>query len=133
MIYNISLEFVDDCVIQDLQLPAPSCMSASSLLCVSLHKKTGGFLLSVRAKPTGKRNRIANISGEALEVELAAKPHNGEANQELLDYMSDIFRIKKRDLSLVSGDKSRDKQVLVNPGLVTEEHIVSCLHTEFNS
>jgi uncharacterized protein (TIGR00251 family) len=73
------------------------------------------------------------MSGEALEVELAAKPQNGEANAELIDYMSDIFRLKKRDLSLVSGDKSRDKQLLVLPGLISEESIIASIVSEFNS
>ena len=103
-----------------------------SLACISINRG-GGLLLAIRAKPTGKRNRLANISGPALEVELAAKPQNGEANAELIDYLSDIFRIKKRDLQLISGDKSRDKQVLVSPGLLDSERAKNFIESEYAS
>ena len=99
---------------------------------MSLHR-SGGLLLLIRAKPTGKRNRLANISGPALEVELAAKPQNGEANAELIDYLSDILHVKKRDLHLISGDKSRDKQVLVAPGLIDMDKAKQFIESEFSS
>ncbi len=85
----------------------------------------------VRAKPTGKRNRLVNISASALEVELAAKPQNGEANAELIDYLSDILHVRKRDIELISGDKSRDKQLLVASGLVDLEKAKQLIETEF--
>lgn len=89
--------------------------------------------MGIRAKPTGKRNRIVSMSGPALEVELAAKPQNGEANAELVDYMSDILRVKKRDLQLISGDKSRDKQLLLQTGLLDIEKVQQLLDIELNS
>jgi uncharacterized protein (TIGR00251 family) len=89
--------------------------------------------MGIRAKPTGKRNRIVSTSGPALEVELAAKPQNGEANAELIDYISDILRLKKRDLQLISGDKSRDKQLLLQAGLLDLENVRQLLDLELNS
>ena len=86
----------------------------------------------VRAKPTGKRNRLVSISGPALEVELAAKPQNGEANAELIDYLSDILHVRKRDIELISGDKSRDKQLLVAPGLIDLAKATQLIETEFS-
>ena len=87
----------------------------------------------IRAKPTGKRNRLVNISGPSLEVELSAKPQNGEANAELIDYLSDILHVKKRDIQLISGDKSRDKQVLVAPGVVDLDKAKQFIESEFSS
>ena len=104
----------------------------TALSWLTLHK-SGGILMGIRAKPTGKRNRIVNMSGPALEVELAAKPQNGEANAELVDYMSDILRVKKRDLQLISGDKSRDKQLLLQAGLLDIEKVQQLLDIELNS
>jgi len=107
---------------------------SSPRLFLTLHKASGGVILLVRAKPTGKRNRLVNISGPSLEVELAAKPQNGEANAELIDYISDILHMKKIDLQLISGGKARDKQVLVNPpGLMDIERVEKLIETEFNS
>ena len=99
---------------------------------MSIHR-SGGLLLHVRAKPTGKRNRLVRISGPTLEIELAAKPQNGEANTELVDYLSDILHVKKRDIDLISGSKSRDKQVLVSPGLLDLDQAKQFIEVEFTS
>ena len=87
----------------------------------------------IRAKPTGKQNRVVSVSGEALELELAAKPLNGQANAELIDYVSDILRVKKRDLQLIRGDKSRDKQLLLESGLLDIEKVKQMIELECNS
>ena len=89
--------------------------------------------MAVRAKPTGKQNRIVNISGASIEVELAAKPQKGEANAELIDYVSDILRLKKRDIELISGDKSKDKTLLIHAGLIDIDKITQYIQLEFNS
>ena len=89
--------------------------------------------MAIRAKPTGKQNRIVSVSGPALEVELAAKPQNGEANSELIDYVSDFLRVKKRDLQLITGQKSRDKQLLLQPGLLDIEKVKQFIDAEFSS
>lgn len=89
--------------------------------------------MAIRAKPTGKQNRIVSVSGPALEVELAAKPQNGEANSELIDYVSDFLRVKKRDLQLITGMKSRDKQLLLQAGLMDIENVKKFIDAEFSS
>jgi uncharacterized protein (TIGR00251 family) len=101
-----------------------------SFLCVH---KTGGILLTIRAKPTGKQNRVVSMSGPALELELAAKPKDGEANSELIDYLSHILRVKKKDLQLISGMRSRDKQLLVHPGFLDIDRVLQAISLEFNS
>lgn len=95
--------------------------------------KTGGLLIAIRAKPTGKRNRIVSVSGPALEVELTAKPQNGEANSELIEYVSDFLRVKKRDLQLITGMKSRDKQLLLQAGVMDIEKVKQFIDAEFSS
>lgn len=87
----------------------------------------------VRAKPTGKLNRLVNISGPALEVELGAKPHNGEANAELVEYFSSILRVRKRDIQVLYGQKSRDKQVLVQAGSLELETARQLIELEFTN
>jgi uncharacterized protein (TIGR00251 family) len=44
-----------------------------------------------------------------VEVRLAAPPRDGEANTELLSFMSQILGVAKSNLTLVKGGKSRAK------------------------
>jgi len=55
----------------------------------------------------------ADVSNEAVGVALAAPPRDGEANEELLSFMTQVLVVKKKQMELVSGSKSRDKVLLV--------------------
>jgi hypothetical protein len=87
---------------------------------LSFHNKAQGWALTIRAKPTGKRSRVVDLNDEeifrqeAIEVEIAARPQNGEANAELIDYLSEVLQVRKKELTLISGDKSRDKVIVVS-------------------
>ncbi len=110
----------------------PATVVAEQLPSYLSQHRNGGSVLAIRAKPTGKRNRIADVSGVALEVELAAKPQNGEANSELIDYLSDVLRIRKKDVQLISGDRCRDKQVLIGADILTLQSIKELIEAEYN-
>lgn len=52
--------------------------------------------------------------GETLEVKIAARPIDGEANAELLRFLGeDVLGVKKSVISLDRGDKSRAKTVVL--------------------
>ena len=87
----------------------------------------------VRAKPTGKRNRIVNLTDEAVEVELAAKPRNGEANAELITFVADLLRVKKKDIQLISGGTSRDKRLLLQSGILEIDRVREIFQSECSS
>jgi len=90
-------------------------MGPASLLpaCISRCTKTGGVRLQVHVKPNAKLSAITDVSNEAVGVALAAPPRDGEANEELLSFMTQVLVVKKKQMELVSGSKSRDKVLLV--------------------
>ena len=49
----------------------------------------------------------------AFLVRLAAPPVDGAANDALLAFLADILHVPRRNIMLVSGEKSRDKRVQV--------------------
>ena len=53
------------------------------------------------------------MHGDALKVRLNAPPVDGKANKAMLRFLADKLGVATSLLSLVSGDKSRRKQVLV--------------------
>lgn len=66
------------------------------------------YRLSVRVNPNSSR-RTACWKGEFLKVNLMAPPEKGRANEELLDFLEDLFALEPGDVQLVSGTTSRRK------------------------
>jgi len=53
-------------------------------------------------------------------VRLAAAPVDGAANEALIAFIADLLGCSRRDIAIVSGEKSRDKRLRV-AGLTTGE------------
>ena len=51
--------------------------------------------------------------GTHLKVKVTAAPVEGAANEACRDFFSRIFGIAKRNISIVSGARSRQKRILV--------------------
>ena len=71
----------------------------------------GKILLEIKAVPGASKTELAGLKDGRLRVRLAAAPEDGKANAELLNFLSKALGCAKRDLRLVSGEKSRLKVV----------------------
>lgn len=71
-------------------------------------------LLSVRVIPRASKSAIAGRRGDAILVRLAAPPVEGAANDELIEVLSRAFGRPRRDVTIVSGHKSRDKRISID-------------------
>ncbi len=78
-----------------------------------------GVVVQVRVIPRAGRTGLAGTRDGALLVRLGAPPVDGAANAELLELLADTLGLPKRNLSLLSGDRSKLKRVLVT-GLAVE-------------
>ncbi|MGH0134617.1 UNVERIFIED_CONTAM: hypothetical protein FKN15_023532 [Acipenser sinensis] len=62
--------------------------------------KTGCLTIVIHAKPGAKQNAITDVSTEAVGVAIAAPPSDGEANAELVWYLSKVLELKKSQVTL---------------------------------
>nr|GMD56527.1 UPF0235 protein C15orf40 homolog isoform X2 [Ipomoea batatas] len=69
--------------------------------------------ITIHAKPGSKFATITDLSDEAVGVQIDAPAKDGEANAALLDYISSVIGVKRRQVSIGSGSKSRDNVVIV--------------------
>ncbi|KAL1539029.1 UPF0235 protein C15orf40 [Salvia divinorum] len=69
--------------------------------------------ISVHAKPGSRLATITDMNDDAVGVQIDAPAKDGEANAALLDFISSVIGVKKRQVSIGSGSKSRDKIVMV--------------------
>jgi uncharacterized protein len=79
-----------------------------------------GVTIAVRAVPRAGRSGIAGTRGDALLVRLAAAPVDGAANDELIAVLAKALDLPKRRLSVVAGERARDKRVLVQGASLAE-------------
>ncbi|CAM3677317.1 DUF167 domain-containing protein [Kibdelosporangium persicum] len=70
------------------------------------------FRFAVRVKPGARQDRVGGRWGEnALIVAVAAPAVEGKANEHLRAVLAKIFGVRKADVSLVAGERGRDKIV----------------------
>jgi len=71
----------------------------------------GKILLEIKAVPGASKTELAGIKDGRLRIRIAAAPEDGKANAELLRLLSRALGCPRRDLRLISGEKSRFKAV----------------------
>ncbi len=70
----------------------------------------------MRLTPRGRGDRVEGVvhgpdGTAALKVSVTAPPADGRANDALLQFLAKEWRVARRDLTIVSGLKSRNKTV----------------------
>lgn len=79
-----------------------------------LHGGQRGSALAVRVTPRASRNEIVEVLDDGtIKVRLAAPPADNEANEALINFLSEILGVPKTKLDIVAGTVGRDKLVSV--------------------
>ena len=73
----------------------------------------GSVSLRVHAQPGAKRSEVAGLHGEAVKIRVAAPALEDRANEALVAFLAERFGVPRRDVSLVSGERSREKRFRV--------------------
>jgi uncharacterized protein (TIGR00251 family) len=77
-----------------------------------LRQTDRGILLLLHVQPRASKTEIAGIHGDRLKVRLAAPPVDGEANLELVAYLSRRLAVPKSRIHILRGESGRTKDVL---------------------
>lgn len=68
--------------------------------------------LNIRVQPNAKQNKLIEEEGR-LKVYLAAPPVEGKANRALIDFLVEHYKVKRSQVKIIKGLKSRDKCVII--------------------
>ncbi|MDP2904759.1 MAG: peptidoglycan editing factor PgeF [Candidatus Omnitrophota bacterium] len=71
------------------------------------------MIVSVRVSPKASFNRVVEENGK-FKVHLSRPAQDGEANAQLVDLLAGHLKVKKYQIKIVKGLKSRDKSVEVS-------------------
>lgn len=67
--------------------------------------------ISVRVIPRAKNDQVAEPRGDAAAIRLQAPPVEGAANKALAKFLAKALRVRRSDIRIVSGERSRDKVI----------------------
>ena len=70
--------------------------------------------INVRVQTKAKRNHIEVIEGGRLKVYVIAAPESGRANDNVITLLSKALKVPKSRISIVRGQKSRDKLIRID-------------------
>lgn len=69
--------------------------------------------LEIKAVPNAPRSEVAGWMGAALKVKVHAPALEGRANDELCEFLAEKLGLPRRAVTLLRGDKSRQKVVRI--------------------
>ncbi len=67
--------------------------------------------VNIKVEPRSSRTGIAGPYKDGLKVKLASPPVEGKANKELIEVLAKKFGIRKKDVEIIKGAKSKNKIV----------------------
>ena len=76
--------------------------------------------ISLHVYPNAPRNQLVGFSDGVLGVKIAAPPVKGQANRELVAFLSQVLGVGKSSLAILRGHTSRNKLISVS-GLSQQE------------
>lgn len=70
--------------------------------------------LSVYAKPGASKNEITGLNADnsRICIKIKAPPVDGKANEELIKYLSKLFKVPKNSILINKGEASKQKTLI---------------------
>jgi uncharacterized protein len=79
-----------------------------------------GVRIEMRVIPRASKNAIEGIRGGRLLVTVTAPPVDRAANAAIVEVVSKAMGLPKRDVTIVAGDRSRNKSIVLSGLTATE-------------
>ena len=80
---------------------------------VTITSHAEGCLLAVRAQPGARKNAVVGEHSGALKIAVMSPPEYGRANEAIAALLKKWLGLKRAQVQLWSGARSRDKQFLI--------------------
>lgn len=76
-------------------------------------KKDGTLLIGLHIQPKASRTKVVGIHDQRIKIAVASPPVDGKANKAVEKFLARLMGVPPRDVTVVSGLQSRQKQVAV--------------------
>ncbi|MEI7541670.1 MAG: DUF167 domain-containing protein [bacterium] len=79
----------------------------------------------MKVLPNSSKTEIIGTNDGILKIKLNAPPDKGKANRELVELFSETFKVKRKAVIIVKGDKSRNKSIMIDG--ITKKNFINIL------
>ncbi|WP_321530733.1 DUF167 family protein [uncultured Desulfuromonas sp.] len=69
--------------------------------------------IALFVQPRASKNSLCGLQGDELKVRLTSPPVEGAANKLCCTFFAKLLGVSKSSVTLIRGDKSRHKQIVV--------------------
>ncbi|MEX2130305.1 MAG: DUF167 family protein [Pseudohongiellaceae bacterium] len=90
--------------------------------------KESVLILSCRIQTRAGTDEFAEVVDDCLKIRIKAAPVDGDANQQLIRFLSRQFKVPQKRIQIVSGANNRRKRISIEqpgylpPALGIKEH-----------
>ena len=79
------------------------------------------LILNVRVQPRAASDAFAEHNDEYIKIRITAPPVDSKANNHLIAFLANSFKVAKSHIQLLSGETGRNKRLLIQqPKLLPE-------------
>ena len=80
---------------------------------INLKESKKGLTFNIQVTPNASRSQIAGAQDGAFKLKVTSPPAEGAANEACIKLLADELKLKKSQMGIFSGAKSRKKTVMV--------------------
>ena len=81
---------------------------------------TQGIVFSVKLVPNSSFSKIVDFTEDYVRIKISSPPIENRANKELIEFCSDLFKVNKSKIKIISGEKSKIKKVLITDAVYSD-------------
>lgn len=77
------------------------------------YEKDDGVMVQIKVIPGARQPGIVGVQGDFLKIKISARPEKGRANEALIDFLAEKFRVPLSRIHIVRGHMQSLKLVFV--------------------
>ena len=67
--------------------------------------------IKIYVKPNSGKNSVEGFYNDRIKIRICSHPKDGEANKELIDFISKKTGVPKKNIRIISGERSNLKEI----------------------
>lgn len=92
---------------------------------LKIENNSNAITFKVKVVPASSKTSIAGVLDGMLKVKIAAPPEKGKANKSLIDFLSKKTAVKKKCITITSGQTNPVKTIRIEA--ITARHLLKIL------